>query len=95
VLTDRYSAHNCRIGPHGRATPDAGRLELPIPARRPGAQIISEYDGRTDEHFIGELDTSVNRHVVLDFYTLADMDTFVHENVLAKRATLTDDSIAA
>ena len=86
VFADLYPAHDRCVGTYRCPSPDHRGVHLPVCIQCTWAQIVREHGGRADEHLIGKLDATVHRHIVLDLHTVADMNAFVHKDVLAQRA---------
>src|SRR5450432_2466842 len=82
------------VGPDAGAAPDECAAELPFSRNfGPGNIDVGEHTARPAEDIVGELDTVIERHIVLDLAAFADPDIRTDHDVLPDRTVLADRAV--
>lgn len=91
VSTKGYSADNGGVGTNGGSPPDKCLLVETVPVNlRSGIRDVGQNTGRAQENIIFNGRSRVDGDIVLHLDVIADDDTTVDINILAKNASLTN-----
>src|SRR5215212_6527165 len=91
VRTDRGAAHDGAIRAEGCTFAHKCFAEFVL-AFDLAARVddVGEYDGRANENIVFQLDSLVNRHVILDLHAPSDAHAAPYENVLTEHRVVAD-----